>query len=212
MNVAEAVQSAFAGLRTPRADELDPRNYREGYWALLRLFEDHVRLEDRASMIAGATAVYGWMPRILRTVHDYSGMMEPLKQLRKAGSGAEALAILMACPHPEGLLRFVDGSIVGTSKFLHFLNPTALPVWDSRVARNFGIGVTGVNQTNRYVDYWSGLNACQAEPPAAFREYCRAPDGRDATRLRLMEFALFLNGSVEKAPRPRRTAKARLVR
>jgi hypothetical protein len=211
MNVVSAVHSAFAGLQAPLADELDPRNYREGYWALLDLFEAHVRLEDRPSMIAGATAVYGWMPRIFRKLREYSRIMEPLEQLRNASSGTEALTFVQACPHPEILLRFVDGSVVGTSKFLHFLNPKAVPVWDSRVASNFGIGAAGVTRTDRFLDYWSGLSACEADPPAAFRDFCRAPDGRDAPRLRLMEYALFLNGKHDKQLRPRRAAKTPLV-
>lgn len=91
--------------------------YDTGYIALLQL-GGTVKDEATATMLAHA--VYGWMPTILKDF-DYSKC--DMHSIR-AGKLPE---------HP-----FVNGSWVGTSKFLHMMVPDLFPIWDSRVAIHFG--------------------------------------------------------------------------
>lgn len=193
--VSDAVRAAYNDLNAPDGAALDPRNYREGYWALCDLFRDHVSLQTRATAMVGATAVYGWMPRIFGRLNDYTAFADVLTALRRASTCSEAFLIFTGNSRSEELLRFVNGSVVGTSKFLHFLNPSAVPIWDSRVARNFGIdGAWQVDRVDRFQEYWSGMSVCDHAGPEAFKSFCRSADGREATQLRIMEYALFLRG------------------
>jgi hypothetical protein len=124
--VSDAVRAAYSKLDAPHGAALDPRNYREGYWALCDLFRDHVCVQTRATAVAGATAVYGWMPRIFGRLNDYAAFADVLSDLRRASTCSEALKIVASSSRSEDVLRFVNGSVVGTSKFLHFLNPSAI--------------------------------------------------------------------------------------
>ncbi len=100
-------------------------------------------MQTRATAVAGATAVYGWMPRIFGRLNDYSAFADVLSDLRRASTCSEALKIVASSSRSEDVLRFVNDSVVGTSKFLHFLNPSAIPIWDSRVARALkGLGMS----------------------------------------------------------------------
>lgn len=195
VQVSDAVRAAYSKLDAPHGAALDPRNYREGYWALCDLFRDHVCVQTWATAVAGATAVYGWMPRIFGRLNDYAAFADVLSDLRRASTCSEALKIVASSSRSEEVLRFVNGSVVGTSKFLHFLNPSAIPIWDSRVARNFGIeGAWHVDRVDRFHEYWAGMSGCHDQGPKAFASFCRSPDGRNVSQLRLMEYALFLKG------------------
>ena len=198
MNVCEQVRIAFSQVAESDLPSLDPRGYRDGYWALARLFRDHVKLDDRTTVLAGATAVYGWMPTIFRRLEYYDEILPTLRKLCSVRSAVEGLEAAERCQNRDKMLRFVNGSVVGTSKFLHFMNPDSIPIWDSRVARSFGIeGHWRVDNVDHYINYWSGMKGCQALPPKAFEEFCQSPEGQGASRIRLMEYALFL---AKKAP------------
>lgn len=92
-------------------------DYDAGYEVLLKLGE---MVQDDATSHMLAHAVYGWMPTILKKF-DYSEC---------------DLSAIRAGKLPEQ--PFVNGSWVGTSKFLHMIAPDLFPIWDSKVAVHFG--------------------------------------------------------------------------
>jgi len=195
--VSTRVKEAFEWLGTVELEELDPRNYRESYWGLVILFRRFVDLGQPLSMLAGAAAVYGWMPRVFGGIENrvLQPILPILRRVRDSKSAAEAHAAVSDSADPERLLRFVNGSVVGTSKFLHFLNPTVAPIWDSRVARALGLdGAWKVDRDDRYREYWAAIAECGEEAPSALKTFCRSPDGEMASEIRLREYALFLKG------------------
>ena len=174
-------------------DGLDPFGYHEGYIALVRMFADHVRADDYHSVLAGANAVYGWMPTILK-----KGVARPLWEARRG-----ALELLRAASDwptartviesNRDLLHLVNESVVGTSKFLHFLNPGVFPIWDSNIKLCFGRSHFARSDDDAYPQYadvvWNSLS-CQ---PAFSQEFVDFV-GSDVGPVRRIELLLFLYG------------------
>ncbi|MBY0582233.1 MAG: hypothetical protein K2P68_04850 [Sphingomonas sp.] len=102
-------------------------NYEFHYSALLEWFQCVGRNWTPNKVMLGCLAVYGWMPRIL--------------EVRKAperclsNRAAENVAFRLNSGVIDIDPPFVNESVVGTSKFLHFWNPQEFPIWDSRVRR-----------------------------------------------------------------------------
>jgi len=192
--VHEGIQSALDwACRTPSFDSLDPKSYRVGYQALLRLFSDHVRPDDYLSVVAGANAVYGWMPTILTGVDEtlWQSCRSALLDLADAATWTEAEAIFDETPE---VCQLINGSVVGTSKFLHFLNPNVLPIWDSRIASVFGIsGHYATAKVANYRNYGRSMaKAVEADLalPDRYVEFV----GSDVGPVRRLELLLFLFG------------------
>lgn len=77
--------------------------------------------------IIGAYFTYGWMPTMLNLEDDISAAV---KVANKAKNGE-----LISDEEMEALACAVNGSFVGASKLLHFINPHVYSIWDSRVYR-----------------------------------------------------------------------------
>jgi hypothetical protein len=77
--------------------------------------------------IIGAYFTYGWMPTMLNLEDDLSAAV---KVANKAKNGE-----LIPDEEMESLACAVNGSFVGASKLLHFINPHVYSIWDSRVYR-----------------------------------------------------------------------------
>lgn len=186
-------------------DGLDPFDYREGYIALVRMFADHVRTNDYYSVLAGANAVYGWMTTILK-----KGVARPLWEARRGAlellrSASDWPTARTVVESNRDVLHLVNGSVVGTSKFLHFLNPGVFPIWDSNIRLCFAgtaFPRSDADAFPLYVDaVWDALNVSPALP----RPYVEFV-GQDALPVRRLELLLFLYGqhlrSTEGALRP----------
>ena len=78
-----------------------------------------------------AALAYGWMPRVVRIDPGrLPEALETLKWARRQKRDAAWKDIKRAMiEHLEACL----GSMVGASKVLHFVNPYAFPIWDSRI-------------------------------------------------------------------------------
>ena len=190
----EIVQAALAWAEGhDRFDGFDLADYRTGYGALLRLFSCFVDVADYEKAFVGALAVYGWMPTIPQeplSREFWERSRDALALLRASESWAAANVTLEQRPE---LLRLVNGSGVGTSKFLHFLNPNVFPIWDSRIARCFNCRWQyQYDQPAAYIEYASGIArtiAAGVTFPVAFEEFCG-----DVGVLRKLEFLLYIYG------------------
>jgi hypothetical protein len=170
----------------------DPHSYRVSYSALCDLFRRHVRVEVYETCLAGANAVYGWMPTILRTFpaeHERPAYAPKIGALAAASCWEEAAAALQAQPEVD-VLRLCNNASVGASKFLHFLNPNVFPIWDSNIQAVLG--------AISYPAYGSMLHEAieeQADGLApGFPQAYEAFIGERVSPLRKWEYLLFLRG------------------
>jgi hypothetical protein len=130
-------------------------DYYDGYRALQNLF-DNLDLANELNVIAAAYAVYGWMPTILKKkpkAADLVGFAQVWKN-KKRDQKEDALSYLRERPC---ITRAVNGSTVGTSKFLHFVAPEIFPIWDSNIALVFGI-TSKINDPATYLDYCDAVH------------------------------------------------------
>lgn len=171
-----------------------PSQYAKSYNALLKLannLEDDARTEN---LLMLGCAVYAWMPTILKT-WDFS----------EFDSGALSIRALRACENLDDAASLVSGRVsspllnnswVGTSKFLHFINPAIFPIWDSKVAARFGLEQHyRINSMSAYLSY---LNFCWEEVDYFadrldyFSGMFSSGEGNRITRMRTIELLFFL--------------------
>lgn len=114
---------------------------------------DRIGLDN---LVIGIHFVYGWMPTIFEfkktTEKD---LVEVIPILNKAKSQE-----LLIPDEYQKLKELLNGSIVGTSKLLHFINPEVYAIWDSRVHKyvkknfksmNFGYDVGSIQNYEKYL-------------------------------------------------------------
>lgn len=164
--------SAFAYLvrsgRNGKAGQGD-RGYLKDYPVLIAWFEDQEHW-DKHNVRIGALMVYGWMPTILRTqkMTDFSGFARRLEE-----------DCLCEADH-----RFINGSYVGTSKFLHFWKPDHYAIWDRRICKALGWGHSA-NSKAKFDVYQSFC-----------RKFCSENESEGWT-MRDVEQSLFLQSGLE---------------
>lgn len=93
-------------------------------------FLDYFKKTDKivnADLIIGGSFTYGWMPTTI--VWKDQNFDTVVALLNKAKS---RLAFLTK-EELSTIKSLVNGSIVGTSKLLHFINPVDYPIWDSKI-------------------------------------------------------------------------------
>jgi hypothetical protein len=79
-------------------------------------------------IVVGAHMVYGWIPTI---VHLDKGQADPLKVvdlLQSIKNGVEGITEFEL----NVLVAYINNSVVGASKMLHFIALERFPIWDSK--------------------------------------------------------------------------------
>jgi hypothetical protein len=184
--------------------------YGHSYRALLKLSEQSLDDENHDAAHSLACAVYGWMPTILKTFEiNRTKLEKPISQIKMINSSADAEKFIQGI----GEVAPINRSWVGTSKFLHFLNPSVFPIWDSRVAISFhrriaNLAKVGVdqekaklptlnhfsNKRDHYFEYMRFMSAAAKAQPGWIiqmqTQVCREC-GYTPTSLRCMELVLF---------------------
>lgn len=195
----------------------DTRDYRSSHQHIVQFFNEAVRpsLDGAAcspngeatwfrAAFWGASMAYSWMPTIFRGNHaaDLSSALPNLVEVARCTDASQFSNLLdrLSKSRDGGLVEllcWVNGSIVGTSKFLHFLNPAAVPIWDARVAANFGIfDKASIERVDTYKQYVAlvAIKALDSRAPySAYLQFLGTGSGLDA---RSIEFALFSKGEV----------------
>jgi hypothetical protein len=101
---------------------VDKNDYLGGYHALLVLFRDKLNFEHPIDVEIAAYAVYGWMPTILKRVD--ASKLEGLRFFAETWKGSFDHARALGALRSGGIdLQSINNSVVGTSKFLHFVAP-----------------------------------------------------------------------------------------
>ena len=117
------------------------KSYLLSYDGFVEHFKDAAH-SDLKHIVASIFMVYGWMPTIPNifkeinsdhrsyTIEDLPEVVRTIKKITDETSEKDILTLI------ENLKPLVNNSLVGTSKFLHFINPEIFPIWDSKVANN----------------------------------------------------------------------------
>ena len=83
--------------------------------------------------IIGAHIVYGWMPTILKLNFESK---ERLGECAKILNSVKNCEEIISNDDLKTLAKPINnGSLIGTSKLLHFIEPTKYAIWDSNVVR-----------------------------------------------------------------------------
>ena len=109
--------------------DVSPRDLEPGklaYPEFLRFFRQLQHI-DRHDFVIGAHFAYGWMPRMLNLRPER--LAEAIRALNRAKAGE-----VMSADDLAAVKAVINGSMVGASKVLHFVNPDVYPIWDSNVA------------------------------------------------------------------------------
>ncbi|MCB0647081.1 MAG: hypothetical protein KDC49_10485 [Saprospiraceae bacterium] len=99
-------------------------------------------------LVISSHFIYGWMPTIIHL--NISQKDEVLSLLNKVKLGqllnSSQLHILKEC---------INGSMVGLSKLLHFINPEIYPIWDSKIYKYITDknSTYGIDRPENYISY-----------------------------------------------------------
>jgi hypothetical protein len=172
-----------------KQERLIEGDYYNGYSALRNLFEK-LDLKNELNVIGAAYAVYGWMPTILKKEPQAAELVKFCEGLEKQSSKEDALRQLRERPH---ITRAVNGSTVGTSKFLHFVAPKIFPIWDSNIALVFRI-TSKINDPGTYLDYCDAVHRRldDSAKPVDWPAELRGPD--EISDVRKLEVCLYAYG------------------
>jgi hypothetical protein len=92
--------------------------------------------KNKEDIIRIASMAYAWMPTMLNIYadsnHDWKETIRLINNFKRNKLDERELLI-------ENLSKIINNSIVGTSKFLHIINPELAPMIDSRVSRYWNL-------------------------------------------------------------------------
>lgn len=172
---------------------IDPSNqYIRAYPFILDAVQCLSENLEENSFMAISQLVYGWMPTILKN-YDFSfhtkGNFDKILRVSTFDQARGFVAHLPASP--------VNGSWVGLSKALHFLRPEVFPIWDSKVARQFGLNnAYHMGKSENYIKY---IGFCETHADeqvvADVQQRFKNEAGYEITSVRACEFILFSLGA-----------------
>jgi hypothetical protein len=156
----------------------------------------------QSDFVCASHMVYGWMPTILEIhANEHVSVAMGAELLTKAKKQGHL-------SHTElgQLAQLVNHSVIGASKLLHFVNPQAFAIWDSKVYR-FVHGVAAheyrVNNIAAYEHYLGMLGDMQRD--TRITEFCisvKQKMGYSVSALRALEVVMFLNSAPSLKPAP----------
>ena len=190
-------------------------SYKESYKPITEVFECLIEQDDdKKWLIGGTSLVYSWMPTILilhichmdKAICSLNGIQEDktraekIKSLKKMLLDKDCSCIVdVIAP----LRNFINNSIVGPSKFLHFSFPEVFPIWDSLVANAVyeceysGSIFTASKQSNKdirhYIAYVKAVNEV-CKDKVLMKKLDAIPLLKKMEPIRRIEHALFLIG------------------
>ena len=189
-------------------------------WRSLVVLFGKLEFHNIDDVWVGALAVYGWMPRTLRAVHNSVGLCEMAREIREIAGvynsgrarfdpviAAKCRSIITStADHREVLIALETGSnkgsksrtesSVGTSKFLHFLAPHIFPIWDRYTAA--ALGVANHLPASAWLTYVAEVhNALDSQVgiPGCVTRWLNEASGMVVPDVRAIEFVLWAYGS-----------------
>ena len=136
--------------------------YAETYDSMIKFFSMNKEVFDKDTFYQGLNMIYGWMPTIPKNskpVNDDSICIELLKKAYYHKPNTT-----FTKKDYQELIPYVNNSIVGLSKMLHFINPNVYPIWDSNIAYIFGLKWNyQVNNVRLYMIYMIAMHNVGSE-------------------------------------------------
>ena len=200
------------GLRNVKS-VLDPSNpdqymshYFESYCSLLKASQFLCNQAKVApdfrnhAIVAIAHMAYGWMPTTLKKCdindeiqHEYGKTILDAFKVKTSGDARNFVESFASSP--------INDSCIGFSKALHFINPEFFPIWDSNVAKIFGMRhhyqMKKTKVYGCYIDFChSVLVDCEtvAEAVKQVQDLFCYHAGYKVVKIRALEFMLFVIG------------------
>ncbi|MFT5777999.1 MAG: hypothetical protein ACI837_000947 [Crocinitomicaceae bacterium] len=103
-----------------------------------------IKLQD---LVLGANFVYGWMPTVfVWKNNNFDRVLELLNKVKEQD-------VLLTKEEFIEVQSLINKSVVGTSKILHFTNPSIYPIWDSKINVFLGGLKKKTNVVDHYFDY-----------------------------------------------------------
>ena len=160
------------------------------YGHFVRFFQQRISL-TLSDFVIGAHFTYGWMPTILdfRQIE----LQTCLSILNKVHSHQAILDSEILT-----LASVVNGSLVGVSKLLHFINPNQYAIWDSNVCEYLNSRTRSkwkVGELESYLNYQKLLLSLQGH--SVMTELRKTVGHRfdgEVSDLRILEIVMFLTG------------------
>jgi len=170
-------------------ESLIEADYFDGYSAILNLFEK-LDLTNELDVTGATYTVYGWMPTIPKREPKAADLVEFLRDLKNIVQKEDAFSKLRDQPH---ITLAVNGSTVGTSKFLHFAAPEIFPIWDSNIALVFGMK-SKVNDPATYLDYCDAVHRRLDDKTNPIDWHAELRKPKELSAVRKLEFCLYAYG------------------
>jgi hypothetical protein len=179
-----------------RRDEMDARLLAT-YDLFLKYFRDSIAVPNLSISDAkiGVVLVYTWMQPAQLNPDCWQTFPLAKEVLMREKNGRLNVGDI------EALKHFVGGSLIATSKFLHFVNPDRYAMWDTNVARAaYRYSWQQCNRPDRYLQYLDDINELALDD--GLRSRVQDAIG-SASELRMKEFALFQLGIAESGSKAR---------
>ena len=154
-------------------------------------FQDRQTITEHDFIIA-CHFTYGWMPTMLDLRGELADSIDIANRVKAEGYIPTAEEI-------QRLANNINGSVVGTSKVLHFIRPDIHAIWDSRVYRY-------LHQQRPYIyrleapDAYAGYlnNIADLRQDARFAKTLQTFNtalGYEATANRFIEYVMYHHGA-----------------
>lgn len=172
------------------ADNIDYKNhYIRSYPLLLKSTKTLYEELGDAAVPAIAHLAYGWMPTIPKNLNFCKKSSKRVLEALDICSTENSVQYILDWTTPP-----INNSWVGSSKVLHFINPEAFPIWDSKVAGHFNVNGSSVTKSAEcYAQYihfckeMADIETAVSTVQAAFIENaCYS-----VSKIRAIEFILF---------------------
>lgn len=121
--------------------------YQRTYSEMINYFASVDEVKEK-HLILFAQLIYGAMPTMVNI--DLSEKKDVLGILNNAVKGS-----ILSGEEILKIKNYINNSLVGTSKLLHFINPKEYAIWDSRIYRYITgkNSATGIGNIEKYQEY-----------------------------------------------------------
>lgn len=169
---------------------IEHNSYLNSYREFLRYFENIGEI-TKHEFIIGVNFSYGWMPTIFEFKSE--NFEEVVIILNRVKGG-----LIPTVDELNILKTMINNSLVGTSKLLHFINPSLIPIWDSRVYMYLLGRNNSQNSISNPMNFLDYINFCfnviqEAKFPE-LKKYIEIQVGYEMSPMRIVEIVMYLNG------------------
>lgn len=162
--------------------------YHDSYKEFIKYFKDIPHIKGH-HLIISSFFVYGWMPRILRINNkNIDFILELINKIKSENYRVSEQDLIK-------LKAFLNNSIIGTSKLLHFVNPQLYPIWDSHVGNYLNkkkISYNSLNKPKTYLKYLIEMQRLVSdEKTLELYSIISKHFDYKITKMRALEFTMF---------------------